>query len=58
MTTEKKHPLSTIKRWAKRDARQLGYLHIMPDILERIDNARTENEVYRVLTTARESIDY
>lgn len=56
MTTEKKHPLSTIKRWAKRDARQLGYLHIMPDVLTRIDHAKTEGEVYRVLITAREMI--
>ena len=53
---DKKVPLSTIKRWAKKDARELYYKLVMPDVMERIDSAKTEGEVYRVLATAREML--
>ena len=37
----------------RRIARQLGYDKVMPDIFNRINAARTEIELTRVMTTAR-----
>ena len=38
---------------AKRVARELGYQKAMPDVFERIEKANSENEVLRILITAR-----
>lgn len=43
-----------IKRDAKIAAKQLGYVTKFPDILDDIDNAKTEMEITYILATARE----
>ena len=46
--------MGRIRQDARRIAKQLGYLTVMPDICERINSAATEHDVTRILATARE----
>lgn len=41
------------KKYAKQAAIELCYGTTMPDILERIDNAKDSNEITRIMTYAR-----
>lgn len=45
--------MGRIRQDARRIAKQLGYLTVMPDIYERINSAATEYDVTRIMTTAR-----
>lgn len=45
--------LRLVKKKAKQDAKELHYRDVMIDVYKRINDAKTENEVYRVLITCR-----
>lgn len=43
------------RRIAKRTAEELGYLKVMPDVMERINRCETVSEINRVLRTCRKA---
>lgn len=45
--------LRDYKRKAKRAASELCYQFVMPDIFRRINAAKSENKISRIMTTAR-----
>ena len=50
-----KKTLKNEKRETLRDAKELGYLDMFPDVISRINNATSENELVRILKTCRDN---